>query len=1287
LFYGNYAQSPGGQSGGTIIGAGGDGLAMGWYEYDDEPRPSGSVWWKTTDTGGGFNAVLKKYDVNSDQFTTLTTPFYSSSAAAIYALDPTGGGINIPHGKTMAIYGLGDDTQNNLRFYEQKTAVVTTATGGVINNSHLTATDRLRIDVYEVGNGDQLVKSNTENDPIRLNETTGFQEIYVNANYSASIYQGSGIIRPDTSPVATVAVKTDNTTNAVTCESVTNFVLNSPITFSGAVFGGIVEDKVYYVKTIGYASNRITISETYNLTTGTAGETFLLTSATGSMEVVISAGTGLTWTPPAMYHNGTLMVLGATAMVIKTKAITNTITTISTGGLIVNSPIVFSNTMFGGVIVPQQTYYIKQIVDGNEFTISATQGGSVLVLTNATGGATFVTNDYAFGLSNNGITAAIVFANKYDTTVDYITYSLFGETLPIQYGYTIPQVELFSGNGSTALFALNNYVGGDNPMNAIVEINGVRQTESAYSISSLTNSILFYSPPAINSTIAVTTYNQTDRQYLNTQYSITSSTGSQLASITVGSTTHLVSSFDQNTPTVNTFDENSPSIVAFDQVLNYLTLASGSTSTLTINSPIIFSNVIGGIIAGQIYYITGILSSTDFTVSTTIGGLPTEVTTASGSMTGVVNGITVANIVDINNVISPSLQISVSGTQSSGNYVICANTLNMIVGQTIVFKAPIFTAGTFTNTKVYQIVSIGTTDFTLIGAASNTVGLTFTATGVGSGTGTALLANVGGIDTTGQIYFVREIPDSTHFSIQDQYNNIITLSDSTENIIGYEGGSSTARITTGIAHNLTLNNIVRIDGVSGAIQLNNNIYYVHVINSIQFEIYTQPYNPALYAVNYPVDYLTSYNSGGYVWLDQLFTIVDTTATKTTANGNRITVNDTNIIVPNTPILFTKLGTNAGDNILGGILAKTQYYVYVVNPEVEAGNFITGNTYEITILGSTNWNTAAGTSAVTYAVGDTFVAANAGTGTGFASGLQEFTITQNRYPNQAEVVLADATGSINVTEFEQVNVDRLWVTINGYRAPSSSLRVNPYNNLSILSTIQTGDQIIITSMMPTATPNEETYLLNVSTSNQPTVYRSNVQSQTWLTKPLKYTDQVIYLNDVSRVTDNVVQDVVCPAAVDGKYNIGLSSNKNSVCHIIVYNSTTSTTVNPANYKIVIVDSAPILQISGQVAEGNSLIVTSVVGRLVYINGEQIGFGECNLELNTISQLSRGANGTGVQEYTPKYSEVFGLIPSNMMTDVLYSQTWNPVPGVYNTEEGDPLQIAYTTGASFLRTDRN
>jgi len=51
-------------------------------------------------------------------------------------------------------------------------------------------------------------------------------------------------------------------------------------------------------------------------------------------------------------------------------------------------------------------------------------------------------------------------------------------------------------------------------------------------------------------------------------------------------------------------------------------------------------------------------------------------------------------------------------------------------------------AGAFVVDSLYEIKTVGTTDFTLIGASANTVGVSFTATGVGSGTGDAYDAEV-----------------------------------------------------------------------------------------------------------------------------------------------------------------------------------------------------------------------------------------------------------------------------------------------------------------------------------------------------------------------------------------------------------------------------------------------------------------------------------------------------------------------------------------------------------------
>jgi hypothetical protein len=60
------------------------------------------------------------------------------------------------------------------------------------------------------------------------------------------------------------------------------------------------------------------------------------------------------------------------------------------------------------------------------------------------------------------------------------------------------------------------------------------------------------------------------------------------------------------------------------------------------------------------------------------------------------------------------------------------------------------TAGSFVVNTIYTIATIGTTDFTLIGAASNTVGVIFAATGVGAGSGTATTGTLNSILSAGQ---------------------------------------------------------------------------------------------------------------------------------------------------------------------------------------------------------------------------------------------------------------------------------------------------------------------------------------------------------------------------------------------------------------------------------------------------------------------------------------------------------------------------------------------------------
>lgn len=59
------------------------------------------------------------------------------------------------------------------------------------------------------------------------------------------------------------------------------------------------------------------------------------------------------------------------------------------------------------------------------------------------------------------------------------------------------------------------------------------------------------------------------------------------------------------------------------------------------------------------------------------------------------------------------------------------------------------TAGAFTVGKWYSILTVGTTNYTLIGAANNTINTVFQASGVGAGTGTATPLPINWIDGPG----------------------------------------------------------------------------------------------------------------------------------------------------------------------------------------------------------------------------------------------------------------------------------------------------------------------------------------------------------------------------------------------------------------------------------------------------------------------------------------------------------------------------------------------------------
>jgi hypothetical protein len=81
-----------------------------WGSSQTQPHPTGSVWQKISDVNQGAQMVVKNYSAALGAFIAQACPLFLTEADAIYALDPSGGGKNIPAGST---YGKVNTLRNN----------------------------------------------------------------------------------------------------------------------------------------------------------------------------------------------------------------------------------------------------------------------------------------------------------------------------------------------------------------------------------------------------------------------------------------------------------------------------------------------------------------------------------------------------------------------------------------------------------------------------------------------------------------------------------------------------------------------------------------------------------------------------------------------------------------------------------------------------------------------------------------------------------------------------------------------------------------------------------------------------------------------------------------------------------------------------------------------------------------------------------------------------------------------------------------------------------------------
>jgi hypothetical protein len=107
-----------------------------WRTTDTDPRPTGSVWNKTTAVNQGTNIVVKEFDSALATFVNKLAPVYQNDQSANASLDPTGGGATISAGTLYTQYNVSPEVVTNglnntftLKVFERLTTGATIITG------------------------------------------------------------------------------------------------------------------------------------------------------------------------------------------------------------------------------------------------------------------------------------------------------------------------------------------------------------------------------------------------------------------------------------------------------------------------------------------------------------------------------------------------------------------------------------------------------------------------------------------------------------------------------------------------------------------------------------------------------------------------------------------------------------------------------------------------------------------------------------------------------------------------------------------------------------------------------------------------------------------------------------------------------------------------------------------------------------------------------------------------------------------------------------------------------
>jgi len=509
------------------------------------------------------------------------------------------------------------------------------------------------------------------------------------------------------------------TSNYVVLNSTAYMSVGAAITFAGTGFGGVSTGTTYYILYI--SGNNIQIGLTYPGTTAT------LTAASGS---------ALTWSTPG---NGVLTPIMSSNPVVTVTATSGsnnlqaTLLYPTDPGTSGNAVATTSNTAISTstAFISGNTLTVPTIASGTFARGMVLSGGGISansVYINSTNSASLIGTLSSGVISASGTVGSIIGAVTGSTSLG----ALSGTKVSAANTYTLLSQSATSGSGTGTVFtvvtigAVTAYSSGNTTIT-------VTTAGSGYAIGdtiTIAGAGLGGTTPANNLTFTVQSIAS---PWTATVSGLSSVTGfiagvSTLSATASGGSLYGGSPSSVLVGTVGTTSVTYTVTGGTTPTSGTVTAVSGSGLTLTVTSgtaPSIGMALTGSGLTSGIYIVSG---TGPFTLSN--GGT---------NQTGVA-------------ITGASYTLNASSTQSAtaitgtNNLVTLSNLANLAVGTQITFSntgtgfgnlVGAVSAGAFIVGQLYTIVSVGSTSYTGLGAATNTVGATFVATGVGSGTGIA----------------------------------------------------------------------------------------------------------------------------------------------------------------------------------------------------------------------------------------------------------------------------------------------------------------------------------------------------------------------------------------------------------------------------------------------------------------------------------------------------------------------------------------------------------------------